>query len=70
MHHTHHGYGRDGAAYRNFGIVVALWDWLYGTLHIPEGRPSRYGLPGHEAHWLEELAYPVVRIRAEPSAGR
>lgn len=62
MHHTHHGYGRDGAAYRNFGIVIALWDWLFGTLHIPEGRPSRYGLPGHEAHWLEELFYPAVQL--------
>jgi len=63
MHHTHHGYGRDGAAYRNFGIVLAVWDWAFGTLHIPQGRPSRYGLPGHDAHWLEELFYPLVRIK-------
>jgi sterol desaturase/sphingolipid hydroxylase (fatty acid hydroxylase superfamily) len=66
MHHTHHGYGRDGASYRNFAIVLSLYDWMFGTIHIPSGRPSRYGLPpGHEAHWLEELLYPVVRLGPE-----
>jgi sterol desaturase/sphingolipid hydroxylase (fatty acid hydroxylase superfamily) len=62
MHHTHHGYGRDGAAYRNFAIVLSLYDWMFGTLLIPSGRPSRYGLPGHDAHWLEELLYPAIRV--------
>lgn len=62
IHHTHHGFGRDGASYRNFGTVLSLWDWVFGTLHIPDGRPYRYGIPGHDAHWLEELAYPLVRI--------
>ncbi|MCJ2179530.1 sterol desaturase family protein [Novosphingobium album (ex Hu et al. 2023)] len=62
IHHTHHGFGKDGASYRNFGVMLSVWDWVFGTLHIPEGRPWRYGLPGHNAHWLEELAYPLVRI--------
>ncbi|PLK26936.1 sterol desaturase family protein [Novosphingobium sp. TH158] len=61
LHHTHHGYGKDGAGYRNFGTVLSLWDWLFGTLHIPEGRPWRYGNPGPTAHWSEELLYPIVR---------
>lgn len=61
IHHTHHGFGKDGASYRNFGVMLSVWDWLFGTLHIPSGRPYRYGLPGHDAHWLEELAYPLVR---------
>ncbi|MCB2059144.1 MAG: sterol desaturase family protein [Novosphingobium sp.] len=63
IHHTHHGYGKDGASYRNFGVLLSVWDWVFGTLHIPDGRPYRYGIPGHDAHWLEELAYPLVRIR-------
>lgn len=67
MHHTHHGYGRDGASYRNFGVLLSVWDWAFGTLHIPEGRPWRYGLPGYDAHWMEELAYPVIRI-GKPAA--
>ena len=62
IHHTHHGFGKDGASYRNFGVLLSVWDWVFGTLHIPEGRPYRYGIPGHNAHWLEELAYPMIRI--------
>jgi len=70
IHHTHHGFGKDGASYRNFGVLLSVWDWVFGTLHIPEGRPYRYGIPGHDAHWLEELAYPLVRVgnRKEPTA--
>lgn len=67
MHHTHHGYGRDGKNYRNLGTVVALWDWVFGTLHIPEGRPAHYGLPGKDHHWLQELAYPFIRIKNKPA---
>jgi sterol desaturase/sphingolipid hydroxylase (fatty acid hydroxylase superfamily) len=63
IHHTHHCYGKDGASYRNFGVMFSLWDWVFGTLHIPEGMPHRYGIPGHDAHWLEELAYPLARIK-------
>lgn len=62
IHHTHHGFGKDGASYRNFGVMLSLWDWVFGTLHIPEGRPHRYGIPGHDAPLLEELLYPLVRI--------
>lgn len=68
MHHTHHGFGKDGAAYRNFGVMLSVWDWAFGTLHIPEGRPRRYGIPGHDAHWLEELAWPLIRIDRKRSA--
>lgn len=69
MHHTHHGFGKDGASYRNYGVMLSVWDWLFGTLHIPEGRPYRYGIPGHDAHWLEELAYPLVRMPKPGGAG-
>lgn len=62
IHHTHHGYGKDGKTYRNFGVVLSLYDWVFGTLHIPEGRPDHYGLPGKDAHWLEELFYPLVNF--------
>lgn len=62
IHHTHHGFGRDGKNYRNFGTVISLYDWLFGTLHIPDGRPANYGLPVRDAHWLEQLFYPLVRF--------
>jgi sterol desaturase/sphingolipid hydroxylase (fatty acid hydroxylase superfamily) len=62
IHHTHHGYGRDGASFRNYALMLSIFDWAFGTLHIPEGRPWKYGLPGPNAHWLEELAYPLINV--------
>jgi sterol desaturase/sphingolipid hydroxylase (fatty acid hydroxylase superfamily) len=64
IHHTHHGYGRDGANYKNFGVVLSVYDWTFGTLLIPQGAPSRYGLPGHKVDWVEELFYPLVRRKS------
>ena len=63
VHHTHHGYGKDGASYRNFAILLSLFDTLFGTLHIPDGRPHRYGLPGPNPRWTEEVFYPLVSSR-------
>lgn len=66
IHHTHHGYGRDGKSYCNYAVVLSLFDTLHGTLHIPEGRPSRYGLPGpNDAPWAEEVFFPLVVARAK-----
>lgn len=68
IHHTHHGYGKDGASYRNYALMLSVYDWMFGTLHIPDGRPWRYGIPGANAHWLEELAYPLVNFGARRAA--
>lgn len=62
IHHTHHGYGKDGKAYRNFNTMLTVFDRLFGTLHIPEGRPWRYGLPGGEHHWLGQILFPLVPL--------
>ena len=63
IHHTHHGYGRDGANYRNYAVTLSLLDWLFGTLHIPQGRPWKYGVPGPQPHWAEDVFFPIVRPR-------
>lgn len=63
LHHTHHGFGRDGASYRNYGVMFSIFDTMFGTLHIPAGRPAKYGLPGPQAHWAEEIFYPLYRHR-------
>src|SRR5690606_3806335 len=55
IHHTHHGYGKDGKAYRNFNTMLSVFDRLFGTLHVPEGRPMYYGLPGGENHWARQM---------------
>ncbi len=68
MHHTHHGYGKDGASYRNYAVTFAFIDWIFGTLHIPSGRPWRYGVPGPQPHWAEEVFYPLVRKKAPMTA--
>lgn len=60
MHHTHHGWGKDGKNYRNYATMFSFYDRLFGTLHIPEGRPAHYGLPGKDVHWTEEVFFPLV----------
>lgn len=61
VHHSHHGYGRDGGPFRNYAVTFAFYDWMFGTLYIPKGRPWRYGVPGKNPHWSEEVLYPIVR---------
>ncbi|WP_336971919.1 sterol desaturase family protein [Sphingobium aromaticiconvertens] len=70
MHHTHHGFGKDGASYRNYAVTFAFLDWMFGTLHIPTGRPWRYGLPGPQPHWAEEVFYPLIRLPAGAQESR
>ncbi|MFA7555589.1 MAG: sterol desaturase family protein [Spongiibacteraceae bacterium] len=61
LHHTHHGYGKNGKAYRNFCTIFSFYDRLFGTLYIPQGRPEHYGIMGKNidnTHYLEQLFYP------------
>ncbi len=60
LHHTHHGWGKDGKTYRNYATMLSFYDRLFGTLHIPEGRPQHYGLPGKDVHWSEEILFPLI----------
>ncbi len=68
VHHSHHGFGRDGGNFRNFGIFLSVYDWLFGTLHIPQGPPAQYGIPRRDVHWAEEVFYPLYRERATRGA--
>ncbi|MGF6922920.1 sterol desaturase family protein [Paraburkholderia sp. 40] len=60
IHHTHHGFGKDGANYRNFAVMISFYDLIFGTLLIPAGRPAHYGLPGEQAHWPQQLLSPIL----------
>jgi sterol desaturase/sphingolipid hydroxylase (fatty acid hydroxylase superfamily) len=64
IHHVHHGYGRDGKAYRNFCTMLSVFDRAFGTLHIPAGRPRRYGLPGGEHPWVRQMLFPLLPLGA------
>ena len=51
MHIWHHAYELpDSHPYGiNFGLTLAIWDYLFGTAHIPHsGRDIRLGFPGVE----------------------
>ena len=52
QHHFHHSHRAEHID-KNFGDVFSFWDWLFGTLYIPEKdeKPS-IGLPSkeHEAY--------------------
>lgn len=60
MHQVHHS--ADVAHHdRNFATVFALWDWMFGTLYLPErGERFRFGLDA-----VEEAA-----AEAKPEAAR
>jgi len=62
VHHTHHGYGRDGATYRNYAVTLSCIDRFFGTLRVPQGRPAHYGLPGLHEPFGEAVLYPLVQI--------
>jgi lathosterol oxidase len=68
FHHWHHSAERE-AVDRNFAVHTPIWDLLFGTYHLPDRWPSRYGLTddaGVPAGWLKQLVHPVVRRDADP----
>ena len=47
MHLWHHDASDEGGPGKNYGIVLSLWDWLFGTAFWPQDRePERLGYPG------------------------
>ncbi len=66
-HHTSQAEGQD----RNFAGLLPLWDLLFGTFYMPEGRqPERFGIAGEpvpETLW-GQLAYPFRRTAEQGAA--
>jgi len=62
FHHWHHSAERE-AFDRNFASVIAGWDVLFGTVHLPAGRaPRAYGIADHvPSGFLARLIYPFTR---------
>lgn len=72
LHQVHHSiYPKHHN--RNYGDVLALWDWMFGTLYIPEkGEVIRFGLgdaagvpaPQRHPNLRAALVEPVARARS------
>jgi sterol desaturase/sphingolipid hydroxylase (fatty acid hydroxylase superfamily) len=65
-HHTSPAEGGD----MNFAPTFALWDVLFGTFYMPEGKlPENYGVddPEFPGSFGAQLIYPFRRERARPA---
>ena len=62
FHHWHHATERE-AYDKNFASLVASWDVLFGTVHLPPGRrPLSYGIDDRvPAGWTERMLHPFRR---------
>lgn len=69
MHVWHHDVVQHGRGGQNFGIVLSVWDWIFGTVYWPEDRemPEKLGFEGMEDGYPEDLPsrflWPLVRRR-------
>jgi sterol desaturase/sphingolipid hydroxylase (fatty acid hydroxylase superfamily) len=84
-HHQVHHSADPKHFNKNFGSCLALWDWMFGTLYVPdkEREPLTFGFPDHpNAHSVKgELVEPLInaaghlkpllpRGRGEPAGKR
>jgi sterol desaturase/sphingolipid hydroxylase (fatty acid hydroxylase superfamily) len=68
FHHWHHSAERE-AYDRNYASLVASWDVLFGTVHLPRGRqPLRYGIEERvPAGFVDRFFYPFRRRLGSPT---
>lgn len=73
MHIWHHHNDPGHPVLVNFGINLSLWDYLFGTAHVPEHPPRTLGFPDLDTypdHFVSQVVYPLrIPGRARPSAG-
>ncbi len=66
MHLWHHDHSSEGGTAKNFGIVLSLWDHLFGTAYWPRSRsPVRLGYPGMEempASLPGQILWPLAKL--------
>jgi sterol desaturase/sphingolipid hydroxylase (fatty acid hydroxylase superfamily) len=70
MHVWHHDVELHGKGGQNFGQVLSVWDWLFGTVYWPadRDRPERLGFAGMERYprgLLGRFFYPFWKPRRE-----
>jgi len=70
MHLWHHDASDEGGTAKNYGIVLSVWDFLFGTAYWPRDRaPERIGYPNDEEmpRMLPlQLVFPLARSQGGP----
>lgn len=66
FHHWHHA-NEDAACNKNYSGQLALWDVMFGTLHLPRHRPGKYGVDEKvPPSYADQMFYPF----RQPASGR
>jgi len=71
MHIWHHSYHLPKDRYHgiNFGLTLAIWDYIFGTAYVPHnGRDIKLGFPGIEQFPTDFVAQSLNGIRSSTSA--
>ena len=69
MHVWHHDIIQHGRGGQNFGIVLSVWDWIFGTAYWPadQEQPEQLGFEGMEETYprsaMARFVYPFVKWR-------
>lgn len=68
MHVWHHDVEVHGRGGQNFGQVLSVWDWIFGTVYWPddEESPAQLGFEGMETYPTGvpgRLVFPLFRRR-------
>lgn len=66
MHVWHHDVELHGRGGQNFGLVLSVWDWIFGTAYWPTDRekPEQLGFAGQEDYpesLIGRLLYPLSK---------
>ncbi|HKY31214.1 MAG TPA: sterol desaturase family protein [Candidatus Polarisedimenticolia bacterium] len=68
MHLWHHDWSSEGGVSKNFGVVLSVWDFLFGTAYWPRDRhPERLGYPAMEEMpegFVGQALWPLTRRAA------
>jgi sterol desaturase/sphingolipid hydroxylase (fatty acid hydroxylase superfamily) len=72
MHLWHHDQSSEGGTAKNFGVVLSVWDFLFGTAYWPRERgPERLGYPGMDEMpptFHGQVLWPATRRMRSPVA--
>lgn len=62
MHAWHHAHPDSGPPDRNFGLSLSVWDWIFGTAHVPDHAPARLGFTGVENYPIDPVRQMIVPV--------